>query len=185
MPKDYKHRATSRRKQNTKLPLWRYFSIAVLLGLFVIFLSILRDTKTPVTAKDKSTSVQTENSVVTKPREKKKSRFEFYTLLPKQEVEVPESEIKTRKREEELGKARPGIYELQVGSFRNFAQADKLKAQLAFLGITSKIETAKIGTASWNRVKLGPYSSMSKADAVREKLRTDNIDSVVISKKTK
>lgn len=110
-----------------------------------------------------------------------KPRFQFYTVLPEKEVIIPEAEIKARKQEEKQGKAPPAgdMYVLQIGSFKTYGEADRLKAQLAMLGVEAKIEVAQIGTATWNRVKVGPFISIASADKIRYQLRQSNVDSVV------
>ena len=107
-------------------------------------------------------------------------RFSFYKILPEKEVIIPESEIKTIKREESLGNKPAGNqYLLQAGSFPNLADAEKLKAQLSKLKIKSKIESVKIENADWHRVKIGPFNNLVDADRVRVYLRSNQIDSVV------
>lgn len=204
MTKDYKYRSS--RKENRKKKkgsLWPWFAALLTVGAFIAFLAYLglpapesRTTaKTqPIKIPLPETSRQTEPSKgaaaakakepeTKKPEAPKKPRFEFYTLLPEQEVEIPETEIKIRKREEKQGKAKPGSYVLQVGSFKSFKDADRLKAELAMLGIHSNIESAKIKDATWNRVKVGPFTSMVHLDAARKKLRLKHIDAIVVSSK--
>lgn len=191
MTMDYKHR-TSRKgiRQNNRIPFWRWLLAVALVGAFIGFLTFLRDPEPP----EPSRVVPLKKPVPKKPAEAKpapktlrpkpeKPRFEFYTILPEQEIEIPETEIKIRKREEKQGKAKPGSYVLQVGSFRKFKDADRLKAELAMLGIHSKIETATLDNAAWNRVKIGPYTSMTAVDVVRKRLRLQHIDAIVISAK--
>lgn len=107
-------------------------------------------------------------------------RFTFYKILPEKESIIPESEIKNLKHEESLGKKTPAIqYTLQAGSFANVQDAEKLKARLSSLKIKSHIENVKIENATWNRVKIGPFTSLAAADGVRSILRGNQIDSVV------
>jgi len=54
--------------------------------------------------------------------------------LPEKEVVVPEYEIKTRTREERVGKAKETHYMMQAGSFKTFKEADHLRAKLCFYG---------------------------------------------------
>ena len=182
MTKDYKHRA-HRSKPEPRVSIWRWLVVGTLVGLFIFFLSFLRigeppksQTAQPLTKPAKKAKPVRKAIPASKPT---KPRFDFYTILPEQEVEIPESEIKIRKREERLGRTKPEQYTLQAGSFRNFKDADKLKAQLALLGIEARIETANIGNTLWNRVKIGPYSTLAGVGKVRDQLRQNNIDSVV------
>lgn len=106
-------------------------------------------------------------------------RFTFYKILPELEAIIPESEIKSLKREESQGKKPPSVkYQLQAGSFTNAQDAEKLKAKLSALKIKSHIESVKIENTVWNRVKIGPFSNMADADRVRTYLRNNQIDSV-------
>ncbi len=110
---------------------------------------------------------------------KKEPRFTFYKILPEKEAIIPESEIKSLKHEESLGKKPPMQYMLQAGSFSNGQDAEKLKARLSSLKIRSHVENVKIDNSSWSRVKIGPFSSLADADRVRLYLRNNQIDSVV------
>lgn len=187
MAKDYKHRAEGRsspRKRSAKQPaaLWKWGIVAVLIFLFVYFLYFLRHTDTqpgvqPVEILPEAKEAQPVDK--TEPPGAEEPRFGFYTMLPEKEVIIPEREIKTRKREESLGRAAKESYTLQIGSFKHYAEADRLKAQLALLGVEAKIETAKIGDTVWNRVKIGPFNSMTRLDRVRSRLRQHHIDSIV------
>ena len=69
---------------------------------------------------------------------------------------MPEYEIKTRTREERVGKAKETKYIMQAGSFKVFKEADELRAKLALMGIESKVEKAKVGSVTWKPGKNGP-----------------------------
>ena len=72
---------------------------------------------------------------------------------------------------------------MQVGSFRNFKEADKLKAHLAFLGIESRIEKAAVGDAIWNRVRMGPFKSPSNVAKIKKQLKENGITAKVTEMK--
>ena len=189
MARDYKHRAQTRRQTNNPAPTvawWKWVLVLLIIGLFVWFLFFLR-TSTPANNKEITqalTKPVREKSKIKQPQKKTvqpaKPRFEFYTILPETEVVVPEYEIKTRKREERVGKARSAQYVLQAGSFRDYKQADKLKARLALMGIESRIEKARVGNKTWNRIKMGPFANLSNVDNLRNKLKQNNVDVVVM-----
>lgn len=111
--------------------------------------------------------------------------FEFYTVLPDKEVVVPEHEIKTRSREERVGKAKESQYIMQAGSFKSLKEADQLRAKLALMGIESRVEKAKLGDAIGYRVKLGPYTQMTSVDIIKKRLRKSGIDAIVIETSAK
>jgi cell division protein FtsN len=106
--------------------------------------------------------------------------FDFYTILPKVEVVIPDHEIKTRIREEKLGEGdKNAKYMMQAGSFRSSPEAETLKAKLTALGIESRVEKAQVGEAMWYRVKVGPYAGMSSVMAVKSQLRDSGVDAIV------
>ncbi len=107
-------------------------------------------------------------------------RFDFYTLLPKMEVEIPREKLEEALRQ--LPKVdRGGTYILQAGSFRDYEDADELKARLALLGIESDIQTVVIKNGSaWHRVRIGPFKGLEAVKPVRRKLKHNHIDFVVI-----
>ena len=180
MSRDYKNRARARKKK--QVPIWKWLGVGALIAGFVTFLFFLQDNNSvPIQSVEKPKSPKTvKKANKSKERGQKKAEFQFYTIL-EQEREIPDYEVKIRKREEQLGRAKPGRYELQAGSFRKFAEADKRKAQLALLGVESRIEKIKVGDTNWNRIKIGPFFDMIKVDILRTQLRENSIDVVVMN----
>ncbi len=74
-----------------------------------------------------------------------------------------------------------GAYLLQVGSFNRASDAERVKAQLALLGISSRVETftAKSGKL-YHRVRTGPYPGKQAAADVRARLKREGMDSMEI-----
>lgn len=190
MAKDYKNRAQRSRKKTPQASVsaWKWLTVFILIALFVYFLVFLRSLAGKDEAKQLAIPVETpsqQSQAAAKSKEAKKPpepRFDFYTILPEKEVVVPDHEIKTRTREEQVGKTKAVIYLLQAGSFRDYKEADKLKAQLALMGIESTIEKAQIGDTIWNRIKIGPFKNLSRVNSIRAQLRANHIDVVVMEK---
>ncbi|MGR9046674.1 MAG: SPOR domain-containing protein [Gammaproteobacteria bacterium] len=191
MARDYKNRGRggSRRGQPQGVAWWRWLLIVVVIALFAAFLMSLRDTS-PESGRSVVTKKldTTQSKPVDKPKKqqtvkaepkKEEPRFDFYTILPEKEVVVPDYEIKTRVREERVGKAKPAKYMLQAGSFRDYKEADSLRAKLALMGIESRVEKAKVGNVTWNRVKMGPYSQLSSVTTIKSRLKQNGIDVMV------
>jgi cell division protein FtsN len=110
-----------------------------------------------------------------------KPRFEFYRVLPRMEVVVPEAEIKGRPKQGVKQVEEPGTYLLQAGSFRSFEQADRLKAQLALLGLETTIQSAAINAQeTWHRVRVGPFHDLDDLHEVRVQLKEHGIDAILI-----
>lgn len=114
-------------------------------------------------------------------------KFDFYTILPNLEVILPDQEV-TDKRESHNAQepAREATaYLLQVGSFRLYSEADRLKARLALLGVESSIQKVIMANdETWHRVRVGPMSSYRKIDSLRRRLNSNNISSIILKVKT-
>jgi len=96
------------------------------------------------------------------------------------EVVVPEQELKdSSKPQARAPQQNAKIYLLQVGSFRQADEAEQLKARLALLGMTAKIQTVNVNGATWHRVRIGPVTAR-QADEMRSRLATNGIDSLVM-----
>lgn len=193
MAKDYKYRVkqNSRKAKKTGVTWWKWLLIFALISLFVIFLNFIGQSGGKVKPKQPSKIVSTAKKTVNpknspaKHQNKKSAEpyFNFYTILAETEVIVADYEIKTRSREEKFGKTKTSKYLLQVGSFRKFSEADKLRAKLALMGIESKVEKTNIGNVLWNRVRIGPYSRSSSISAIKKRLKKNGIDVVVTEAK--
>lgn len=189
MAKDYKNRVPRKspsRPKPTTIGVWRWMLITALIIAFVVFLtylSMVDPAKPPAAAgvakSAKNGAPKTAGGAQREPEKPKTPHFEFYTILPGKEVIIPEHEIKTRAREERVGKAKDVQYLMQAGSFKTFKEADQLRAKLAQMGIESKVEKAKIGDVLWHRVKMGPFAQMASVNAIRTRLRKNGVDAVV------
>jgi len=186
MARDYKDRATASKKkpQQNTVVWWKWVLIVLLIALFVMFLVFLRNSGSKIEKPQKQkTAISVSKKIKRTPKHQNKKpeepRFDFYTILPETEIVVPDYEINTRSREEKFGKGKTSKYILQAGSFRNFIEADKLRARLALIGIESRIEKATVGNVIWNRVKMGPYSYSSSVSNLKKQLKQNGIDAIV------
>ncbi len=119
-----------------------------------------------------------------KPAPPPKPRFDFYTILPKMEVVVPEESIKGKSKGGVAQVEQPGTYYLQAGSFRAIDQADHLKAQLALLGLHAGIETVTVNkNEAWHRVRVGPYKNLDELNRARVLLKENNMSAVLVKLK--
>jgi len=64
-----------------------------------------------------------------------------------------------------------GPYVMQCGSYKTRAQAETLKAKIAFTGIISFIKHQ----GSWYKVRLGPYETKRKAESDKNVLKRQRI----------
>ena len=106
-------------------------------------------------------------------------KYDFYQMLPKFEVVVPEKERGTR-----VAPAvpidRPGIYFLQVGSYRDVDVAERVHAQLGKLGIEATVQRVAVDTDVWHRVRIGPIRDLALLNRLRQQLQASDLDSIVI-----
>jgi cell division protein FtsN len=115
------------------------------------------------------------------------TQFEFYEMLPKFEVVIPEEQEGAAAPAAGPGAAagtgpvdKPGAYILQAGSFRNHADADRVRALIAMQGVESKIQKVTIDRDTWHRVRVGPITNLKQLEDTRSKLRNARIDALVI-----
>jgi cell division protein FtsN len=109
------------------------------------------------------------------------TQFDFYEMLPKFEVVVPEKDGSAPPSTGANGAVqKPGAYVLQAGSFRNMADAERVRALIALQGVESKIQKVTVDTDTWHRVRIGPITNLQKLDDTRSKLRQAQIEALVI-----
>ncbi len=127
-----------------------------------------------------TTQVREEN----KPAEQK-TPFSFYTVLPAIEVVVPTPapdspptpQSKTVDKTTDSNSS--STYMLQAGSYKNRADADRLKAKLAFQGLVAAIQKISIqDRGDFYRVRLGPYTSYDEMVSADQKIGQQGIKSL-------
>jgi cell division protein FtsN len=106
--------------------------------------------------------------------------YAFYDMLPKFEVVVPEKEKDVRPDIKPVPETRRGTYVLQAGSYKNFADADRVRAQLALQGVESKVQKVSVDNDTWHRIRIGPISKLDELNRLRQILRKADVDVLVI-----
>ena len=106
--------------------------------------------------------------------------YTFYDQLPKFEVLVPEKDKDVRPDARPVPETRRGTYVLQAGSYKNFADADRVRAQLALQGVESKVQRVSVDNDTWHRIRIGPISNLDELNRVRERLRKADLDVLLI-----
>ncbi len=106
--------------------------------------------------------------------------YDFYEMLPKFEVVVPEKDKDVRPDIRPAPETRRGTYVLQAGSYKNFADADRIRAQLALQGIESKVQKVSVDNDTWHRIRIGPISNLDDLNRMRQVLRKADVDVLVI-----
>ena len=189
--------------KNSGVPRWVVFLAGIVFTFAVIFLKDYffkpqtpeepRDLTSFSQRADNATSdVETPPEENVKPNEIKKEfelkrdpRFTFYERLPLDEIIIPQEaldvEVDKNKSKEPLEKIiKEGSYVVQAGSFQEFTDADRRKAELALLGLESVIQKVSIDKRNWYRVRIGPYINLTELNSTRQRLRDGSIDALVI-----
>jgi cell division protein FtsN len=76
--------------------------------------------------------------------------------------------------------ADPFDYVIQVGAYRNLAEADAQKAKLALMGMDAKVSERDQGGRTVYRVRLGPYDDKAAAEKVRVRLESNSIENTLV-----
>jgi cell division protein FtsN len=190
--------ASRKKSEGRRIPAWLIFLVGAIVGATAMGMFSSQDGRD---LKQKIQDRMSQNKPDKAPDNKPpKPRFDFYTVLPEMEVVIPDEEIQkpvkpevkpkpeekttppaqTAKVEAAGGNA---VYLLQMGSFRSFTDADRLKARLGFMGIESDIQSVTIsneqGKTTVHRVRGGPYSQ-AQAQELHRSLKQSQISSMVI-----
>lgn len=179
-------------------PAWLLLLAGLAIGLFVGFLMYLWDHRAePAATRGKpiapveerqaaltaKPAANTAPSAANGPGEE--PRFDFYTLLPNQEI-LPNkktteaaSQAATKVKPAEQGDRTP--YSLQAGSFRSEKEADRRRAEVLLLGLP--VHTLKVSVKpgdDWYRVVVGPLKGKEALAAARGSLKANGVDTMII-----
>ncbi len=131
---------------------WVWVSLGLIIGLFVAFVLFLDQKIVKTTHQPLPADTTQEDS--------KKPIFDFYTVLPKREVDIPEPDLSENKRNKKSPQKQPAAkvqYILQAGSFTTAEDAERQKAKLALVGLQSVVSKADVNGTVYFRVELGPF----------------------------
>lgn len=183
--------ASRRSSSSSGKPAWVWFILGNFVGGFVVFMIFLhglkQDGKPATTAKRQAPAKQAEDK-------SEQPRFDFYTLLQENEVSVPppktaqparrqSGDTESKNTNPESVSSEPSlVYILQAASFRDAAEAERLRAQLTLANLDVKVETATDSRGTWHRVLVGPYSSRSRVAKAREVLADHKLMPLVLKR---
>lgn len=164
----------SRHAGGQAIPGWGMLLIGLVIGLFIAFLVYLDRLDTAPAAAPQAEAA--EPSV--------KPRFEFYSILPELEIVVPdiledvvpETAVAS---DPEASEVQP-VYYLQAGSFKSGTEADRMKANLALLGLDVVVQSVTVNKVEWHRVRVGPLHSAQALRQARERLRDNDIEFMLL-----
>ncbi len=189
-PRDYAKRTTSRKPQPA-VPGWAWMVIGLLVGLFIAFLVYLQQggrgdalkklTSAPARAPAADTRAVTKTPSPEAPKKREGISFDFYNILPELEVVIPAEELQP----DAPVAQEKSTYYLQVGSFKNSADAEARKAELFLLNFAPSVQTVTIdGNQTWHRVRIGPFTDRRRVDKARRRLQDNGIDFIMLKDKS-
>lgn len=197
MTRDYRHtrRPTDRRSKARRetdqppTPGWVWMLAGLVLGLLLAGVMYYKDlvpaTPTDARADDSQKPAAPKRPAAAKPDSPQqpsqdKPGFDFYEMLPNFEVVIPERELDVRRDRERTPVREQGSYILQVGAFQKHADADRVKAKLALMGVESNIQKVSIDNQTWHRVRIGPIKDLDELNATRARLLDAGVEMLII-----
>ena len=193
MPRDYakkktttkgRNRRPNKRKSQTSVPVWLWLFTGVLAGAFAMFLlhlNGLTPSQQPAIAVSETTVVEAQPPADAPPeQELSEPRLQFYQLLKESTVEVPEPDP-TAIANQPINNTQ---YVLQAGSFKNSSDANRMRAELILLNLTTTVEES-LGSDNqqvWYRVMVGPFDSRSKMAKARSILVSNDINPLLLKR---
>lgn len=174
----------TRKRRSASRPLsslWLAVVLLVVLGGGAWYYATQREPAAGQPAKEiKKSSTKSAPAESAKPTEAP-DRFEFYDTLPQAEVAIAEDGKSPAAGISLPPVVAPGTYVVQAGAFPAFAEADKVKARLALLGIVAEIQSAQADDGrTFHRVRIGPIDDLNQINRLRARLRQNRIDFMVI-----
>lgn len=170
------------------VPGWLWLMLGLALGIFCAFLWHLWELKQDGGKRPAQTAATeaVPASPKKKPAEKpapasdaEEPRFEFYTLLPNQEVMPGKGSTPARTAPKASGGE--AAYVLQAGSFKSEAEADKRRAAILLMGLPVKIVKVPVKPGeAWYRVVVGPFDGKASAQSAQTNLRSNGVEALVI-----
>lgn len=174
-------------KSQDAYPGWMWMLFGLAIGLSVAFAIYMKDREPvlavrPAAQQPASMSATMEQAVevvVAEPSAEEGAtdrRFDFYDMLPNFEVIIPEHEADVKADADTSEVLQPGVYVLQAGSFAEYVDADRRRAQIALQGIESRIQRVMIDDKTYHRVRIGPLDDLDELNDLRNRLRQADID---------
>ncbi|MBK1692247.1 SPOR domain-containing protein [Ectothiorhodospira mobilis] len=188
-------------EEKPPLPGWVWGAAGLAIGLFTALLVYLDANRpAPGTARERAVQEAPQNGS----GEGGQPRFDFYTLLPELEVAVPEqapspppAPSRNAPRpdpvqpapdpgREPAARPEPPAAEgtrflIQAGAFQQAQQADRMRANLAMLGIEAHIQKVRVNNDTWHRVRIGPFDNRDALERMRSRLAEHRIQTVTVT----
>ena len=185
------------------VPTWLWTIFGIIFGLSCIALLYLWQPWQP-TPHGSTTTVDTSTSSEKPADSGKPANFQFYDLLPKQQVTpvptqtvpdiVPDDSItqiidanstdSADSSSDTTAAPKPKAsqhFMLQVNSFQSADDADKQRASVLLAGLPADVRHTTSDGQEWYRVVSGPFNSRNEALRAQRQLQDSGIDALVVA----
>ncbi|SET79226.1 SPOR domain-containing protein [Thalassotalea agarivorans] len=166
-------RKQTKKKASPAMPLKAKIATVAMLVIIPAFvyglmqLAKIEPTKTVSKPEEKPVetvaTVETKNGVELP--EPPKEEWSYVDDLKNKEVEAGEYEVPEK-----------GPYKMQCGSFKRQSDAERLRAQIAFVGLEAMVSESNGSNGKWFKVYLGPYERKRLAEKDKHKLKSNNVN---------
>lgn len=152
-----------------RLPILLTLVTVALLGGFSYFLWSINDSAdeqapAPVVKPAIQPKVEKRDPNALPPKPKEEWTYQRELENKRVEVDIPEQTQPTRP------------YQMQCGSFRKEAQANEMKAMIAFQGLEAQVRRVEGSSGIWYKVVLGPYDRKRMAERQRHVLQRGGLN---------
>ncbi|WP_147653497.1 SPOR domain-containing protein [Vulcaniibacterium gelatinicum] len=224
-------RSQARRTSGDGIPGWAWLIAGILIGIVALIAApkflrsdaadgFFRPTPNPDAKPAADSAAPEAEPIVPEPAEpakdapRKEPTYDFYTLLPGEEVALSDAELAARERAEaereaarqdaatpaaadadvaaanaappaaaEAPTERQARYLLQAGAFAASGDAEALKARIALLGLSARVESAQRDGKTLYRVRMGPYGTAAELAEAKRKLADGGLPAMAIKVK--
>ncbi len=173
----------AKRRQRTKTqqsPGWVWMLAGLAIGLAVAVYVHVGNQQRVAGPPSKKQQTEKPQTTAKEEPETEGTRYDFYEMLRDFEVVIPEREPEFRRGVGAEPVTRAGEYVLQAGSFQNYSDADRRKAELALLGLESEIQRVSVDGKVWHRVRVGPVRDLAKVNLTKNRLEEAGVEFIII-----
>lgn len=191
-PRGATQRPTAAAPRGPLVPTWLWTVFGIVVGLSCLALLYLWQPWQPASSNTQAAAQPTPTTSAAE--DKKPANFQFYDLLPKQQVTpiptqtVPDvipddpAPVVAPTSTSTAATGKPAShYILQVNSFQSADEADKQRAAVLLAGLPADVRhTTTADGQEWYRVISGPFDSRDEANKAQRQLQDSGIDALVV-----
>lgn len=201
-----KRPATSRKSRWNALPGWVWLILGAALAVFIIAVLHLaqprHDLQSPLMPSTNQPQAHDNKGRVPVPPAQP-PRYSFYQTLPNRDLaphvpspskakpppratHTPPAPAPTAPTPTTHAASTPATADrwlVQVGSYRSRAEADRARARVDLMGVVAHTEAASVNGKTWYRVRIGPVNGQKHAQALRQRLQANGVETMLVQQK--